>query len=120
MSPRTVFSPYVQIFGDVPGGVARLARDVGPTVLCAATHGRSRSASAHSSGTGQTATQYSHPRPKHLPGSMTASSFGSRFRTLVACGWGTGSLPGPSSGHSAATRGCSMRPPSRLTRSLRM
>jgi hypothetical protein len=44
------------------------------------------------SGTGQTATQYSHPRPKHLPGSMMASILGSRFRTLVACGCGTGSL----------------------------
>ena len=44
------------------------------------------------SGTGHTATQYSQPRPKHLPGSMIASIFGSRFRTLVACGWGTGSL----------------------------
>ena len=44
------------------------------------------------SGTGHTATQYSHPRPKHLPGSMIASIFGSFLRSLEACGWGTGSL----------------------------
>jgi nucleotide-binding universal stress UspA family protein len=31
--------------GDVAGRVARLATELGPTVLCAATHGRSRSAS---------------------------------------------------------------------------
>ena len=30
---------------DIAGGVASLADDIGPTVLCAATHGRSRSAS---------------------------------------------------------------------------
>ena len=42
------------------------------------------------SGTGQTATQYSHPRPKHLPGSMIASIFGSFLRSLVAWGCGTG------------------------------
>jgi nucleotide-binding universal stress UspA family protein len=34
---------------DIAGGVARLAAAVGPTVLCAATHGRSRSASVFGS-----------------------------------------------------------------------
>src|SRR5262245_21434728 len=44
------------------------------------------------SGTGQTATQYSQPRPKQLYGSTTASILGSRLRALLACGCGTGSF----------------------------
>src|SRR5262245_59776320 len=49
-------------------------------------------ASVMQSGTGQTATQYSQPRPKHFPGSTMASIFGSRLRTLLVCGCGTGSF----------------------------